>query len=67
MRFNFDILVSLRTDLDEIAKKSGRSGAADILRQIASEYVQWWRHGRTPGRRPAWTKERRKRQEDSPT
>ena len=60
VRFNFDLPLKLRKDLDKIALKSGRSGAADILRQLAAEYVCWYVGGRTKRRKPAWLKEQRK-------
>ncbi len=40
-RINFRLPMSLRNDLDRIAKAQGRSGVADLLRQLGSEYVLW--------------------------
>ena len=54
-RINFKLPVSLRNDLDRIAKMQGRSGIADLLRQLGSEYVLWIKNG---GSRPAWTQQR---------
>lgn len=50
-RYNFNIKVDLKNEIEAIARETGRSGAADILRQLVSEYVRWYRHG---GSKPAW-------------
>lgn len=50
-RFNFNLNIDVKTELEAIAKETSRTGAADILRQLASEYVRWYRHG---GSNPVW-------------